>query len=327
MTAFRAGRYDEMIYNRCGRWGLRLPAISLGAWQTYGGYVSAEVSRRCLFRAFNLGITYFDFANNYGEPNGNAETVCGRIIREMPRDELVIASKAGYRMWPGPYGEWLSRKSLLASIDQSLRRLGLDYVDIFYAHRPDPETPTDEVMDALDQIVRSGKALYVGLSNHGSDEIRAKQGDAIARNLTRPIVSQSRYSLLDRHVEAGELQACAEFGMGFVAFTPLAQGMLTNKYLESTPEDSRLARSGDVSAKRLTDRGQIHRIRRLDELARRRGQTLAQLAIVWLLNQPGVTSVLIGASRPEQIEENVRALSNRVLSPAERVEIDQILME
>jgi L-glyceraldehyde 3-phosphate reductase len=327
MAAFRAGRYDEMVYNRCGRWGLRLPAISLGAWQTYGGYVSAEVSRRCLFRAFDLGITYFDFANNYGEPNGNAETVCGRIIREMPRDELVIASKAGYRMWPGPYGEWLSRKSLLASIDQSLRRLGLDYVDIFYAHRPDPETPTDEVMDALDQIVRSGKALYVGLSNHGPDEIRAKQGDAIARNLARPIVSQSRYSLLDRHVEAGELQACAEFGMGFVAFTPLAQGMLTSKYLASTPDDSRLARSGDVSAKRLTDRGQIDRIRRLDELARRRGQTLAQLAIAWLLDRPGVTSVLIGASRPEQIDENVAALSRPTFSPEERAEIDQILQE
>jgi L-glyceraldehyde 3-phosphate reductase len=323
---FSEHRYDEMVYNRCGRWGLKLPAISLGAWQTYGGYVSAEVSRRCLFRAFDLGITHFDFANNYGEPNGNAEIVCGRIIKQMPRDELLISSKAGYNMWTGPYGEWLSRKSLLSSLDQSLQRLGLDYVDIFYAHRPDPNTPTDEVMDALDQAVRSGKALYTGLSNHGPEEIRAKQGHAIAYHTARPIISQSRYSMLDRHVEAGELQACAEYGMGFMAFTPLAQGMLTDKYLRSQqPAESRLARSVDVCAKRLEERSDVDRVRELNEIASARGQTLAQMAIVWLLRRPEVTSVLIGASRPQQIEENVAALKGLRFASEELEKIEKVL--
>lgn len=326
MTEFKASRYDSMLYNRCGRWGLKLPAVSLGAWQTYGGYVDDATSKRCLFRAFDLGITHFDFANNYGEPNGNAEAVCGKIIREMPRNELLISSKAGYDMWPGPYGEWLSRKYLLSSLDDSLRRLGLDYVDLFYAHRPDPNTPTDEVMDALDQAVRSGKALYVGLSNHGPAEIRAKHAHAVAYHTARPIISQSAASMLDRHVEAGELQACAECGMGFIAFCPLAQGMLTNKYLDKQrPADSRLARSEDVCAKRLENRDPIEKLRQLDAIAKRRGQTLAQLAIVWLLRRPEVTSVLIGASRPEQIEENVAALNNAAFSAGELAEIEAIL--
>ncbi|GMV96492.1 MAG: glyceraldehyde 3-phosphate reductase [Phycisphaerae bacterium] len=326
MARFSDARYDSMIYNRCGRWGVKFPAISLGAWQTYGGYVSDAVSKKCLFRAFDLGITHFDFANNYGEPSGNAERVCGRIIKEMPREELLISTKAGYDMWPGPYGEWLSRKYLLSSLDASLKRLQLDWVDLFYAHRPDPNTPTDEVMDALDQAVRSGKAVYAGLSNHGADDIRAKVAHAVAYHTARPIISQSAYNMFDRHVEDGILQACAECGMGLIAFVPLAQGMLTDKYLSKTaPKDSRLARSIDECAKRLEKRERIGQVRKLDEIARRRGQTLAQMAIVWLLRRPEVVSVLIGASRPEQIEENVAALRNRVFDAGELAEIDAIL--
>lgn len=326
MATFSDQRYDSMIYNRCGRWSVKLPAISLGAWQTYGGYVSDEESKRCLFRAFDLGINHFDFANNYGEPNGNAEVVCGRIIREMPRHELFISSKAGYYMWPGPYGEWLSRKSLITSLDQSLQRLQMDYVDLFYAHRPDPNTPTDEVMDALDQISRSGKAIYVGVSNHIGDDIRAKCAHAIAYHTARPIICQSSYSMFKRYVEDDVLQACAENGLGFMAFTPLAQGMLTNKYLEqATPADSRLGRSVDTCAKRLADRAVIEQVRKLDAIARRRGQTLAQMAIVWLLRRPEVTSVLVGASRVGQIEENVAAVSNRHFAAEELAEIEAIL--
>lgn len=326
MHTFNENRYDSMVYNRCGRWGVKFPAISLGAWQTYGGYVSDEVSRACLFRAFDLGITHIDFANNYGEPSGNAEIVCGRIIREMPRDELLISTKAGYDMWPGPYGEWLSRKYLISSLDQSLKRLQLDYVDLFYAHRPDPNTPTDEVMDALDQVVRQGKALYVGLSNHDAADIRAKVAHAVAYHTARPIISQSAYSLLNRHVEGGILQACAECGMGLIAFVPLAQGMLTDKYLRAdAPPDSRLARSIDDSAKKLTKRERIDQVRKLDAMARRRGQTLPQMSIAWLLHRPEVTSVLIGASRPEQIDENVAALKMASFSAEELSEIDTIL--
>lgn len=326
MTAFNENRYDSMVYNRCGRWGVKFPAISLGAWQTYGGYISDEVSKKCLFRAFDLGITHIDFANNYGEPNGNAETVCGRIIREMPRHELLISTKAGYYMWPGPYGEWLSRKYLLSSLDQSLKRLQMDYVDLFYAHRPDPDTPTDEVMDALDQAVRSGKALYVGLSNHSPDDIRAKNAHAVAYHTARPIISQSLYHMLDRTVEEGVLQACAECGMGLIAFCPLAQGALTDKYIKvNKPADSRLAQSSDICAKRLEKRDDINKIAKLNDIARRRGQTLAQMALVWLLRRPEVVSVLIGASRPAQIEENVAALKTARFSTEELAEIDSIL--
>ena len=315
-----------MPYNRCGRWGLKLPAISLGAWQTYGGYVDDATSQRCLFRAFDLGITHIDFANNYGEPNGNAEAACGHIIKQMPRNELLISTKAGFYMWPGPYGEWLSRKYLLSSLDDSLKRLQLDYVDLFYAHRPDPHTPTDEVMDALDQAVRSGKALYTGLSNHAADDVRAKHAHAVAYHTARPIINQVRYHMLERGVEDGTLQACAETGMGVIAYCPLAQGLLTDKYLkESPPADSRLARSLDVCATRLGDRAPIEKVRKLDLIAKRRGQTLAQLAIVWLLRRPEMTSVLIGASRPEQIDENVAALANATFSADELAEIEAIL--
>ena len=326
MTVFNEKRYDSMVYNRCGRWGVKFPAISLGAWQTYGGYVPDDVSKKCLFRAFDLGITHIDFANNYGEPNGNAEVVCGKIIREMPRHELLVSTKAGYYMWPGPYGEWLSRKYLLSSLDQSLKRLQTDYVDLFYAHRPDPNTPTDEVMDALDQAVRSGKALYVGLSNHGPDDIRAKNAHAVAYHTARPIISQSLYHMLDRTVEQGVLQACAECGMGMIAFCPLAQGALTDKYIKANkPADSRLAQSSDICAKRLEKRDDISRISKLNDLARRRGQTLAQMALVWLLRRPEVVSVLIGASRPAQIEENVAALKTARFSTEELAKLDSIL--
>lgn len=326
MSQFSDKRYDSMIYNCCGRWGIKFPAISLGTWQTYGGYVSDEVSKRCLFRAFDLGITHFDFANNYGEPNGNAEVVCGKIIRQMPREELLISSKAGFYMWPGPYGEWLSRKYLLSSLDASLKRLGLEYVDLFYAHRPDLNTPTDEVMDALDQAVRSGKAIYAGLSNYSPEDIRAKSAHAVAYHTARPIICQSAYSMLDRHVEQGVLQACAECGMGVIAFVPLAQGMLTDKYLQANaPSDSRLARSSDICAKRLEKRDRVLQVQKLNDLARRRGQTLAQMAIAWLLRRPEMTSVLIGASRPEQIDENVASLQNLSFSAVELAEIDRIL--
>ncbi|HOA71922.1 MAG TPA: aldo/keto reductase [Phycisphaerae bacterium] len=326
MQSFSQTRYESMVYNRCGRWGVKLPAVSLGAWQTYGGYVDDATSKRCLFRAFDLGITHFDFANNYGEPNGNAEVVCGKIIKEMPRNELLISTKAGFYMWPGPYGEWLSRKYLLSSLDDSLKRLQLDYVDIFYAHRPDPNTPTDEVMDALDQAVRSGKALYVGLSNHDAADTIAKNAHAVAYHTARPIINQVRYHMFERTVEQGTLQACAESGMGVIAYCPLAQGLLTDKYLESAkPADSRLSRSTDICAKRLGNRESIDKARKLNAIAQRRGQTLAQMAIVWLLRRPEMTSVLIGASRPEQIEENVAALKNAKFTDEELAEIEAIL--
>ena len=326
MSSFNKHRYDKMIYNRCGRWGVKFPAISLGGWQTYGGYVDDETSKKCLFRAFDLGITHFDFANNYGEPNGNCETVCGKIIKQMPRDELLISSKAGFDMWPGPYGEWLSKKYLVSSLDQSLKRLQLDYVDLFYAHRPDPNTPTDEVMDALDLIVRQGKALYVGLSNHTAEDIRAKHAHAVAHHTARPIINQNAYSMLDRHVEDGVIDACRDCGMGLIPFVPLAQGALTDKYLkQNAPPDSRLARSEDECAAALKNRDPIEKIRKLNDIAKRRGQTLAQLAIIWLLRHRETVSVLIGASRPEQIEENVAALDNPTLSQDELNEIEAIL--
>lgn len=326
MASFSESRYGTMPYNRCGRWSVKLPAISLGAWQTYGGYVDDATSKRCLFRAFDLGITHFDFANNYGEPNGNAEVVCGKIINQMPRNELLISTKAGFDMWPGPYGEWLSRKYLLSSLDDSLKRLGLDYVDLFYAHRPDPNTPTDEVMESLDQAVRSGKALYVGVSNFDADDVRAKHDYAVANHTARPIINQVRYHMFERKVEPATLQACSESGMGAIAYCPLAQGLLTNKYLsDATPADSRLGRSGDICAKRLSNREHIEQVRKLNDIAKRRRQSLAQMAIVWLLRRPEMTSVLIGASCPEQIEEDVAALNNAKFSAEELAEIEGIL--
>jgi L-glyceraldehyde 3-phosphate reductase len=328
MHTFAADRYDGMVYRKCGRWSLKLPAVSLGGWQTYGGYVDDETSKRCLFRAFDLGVTHFDLANNYGEPSGNAEVVVGRILKAMPRDELIISSKAGYDMWPGPYGEWLSKKYIVASCDQSLKRLGLEYVDLFYAHRPDPETPTEEVMAALDLLVRQGKALYVGLSNHCGAEIRAKHRYSVKHDTAPIIINQNAYNLLRRGVERTVLPACAELGMGMVAFCPLAQGDLSGKYLaDRPPADSRLARSEDECARRLADPKKVKPIRALNEIAKRRGQSLAQMAIAWILRRPEVTSVVIGASRPEQIDEDVAALKNIKFALEELDEIDRICAE
>jgi L-glyceraldehyde 3-phosphate reductase len=320
-------RYDAISFRRCGRSGLRLPAISLGLWHNFGGVDRLENARAILHRAFDLGITHFDLANNYGPPPGSAEENCGRILRDdfaHHRDELIISSKAGYLMWPGPYGEWGSRKYLIASLDQSLRRLGLSYVDIFYSHRPDPDTPLEETMSALDQIVRSGKALYAGISNYSADQSR--QAIQILRRLGTPfIIHQARYSMFDRWAEPALLPLLEEEGIGLIAFTPLAQGLLTARYLHGIPEDSRAAgasvflKPADVSEARLTQ------IRALNTLAQQRGQSLAQMALAWVLRHRTVVSALIGASRPEQVEENVAALSNLNFSPEELERIEEIL--
>jgi L-glyceraldehyde 3-phosphate reductase len=318
-------RYDRMVYNRCGRSGLMLPAISLGLWHTFGEDVAHDRKRAIIRRAVDLGITHFDLANNYGPPPGSAEAAFGEILRtdlRGHRDELVISSKAGYRMWPGPYGEWGSRKYLVASLDQSLQRLGLDYVDIFYSHRFDPNTPLEETMGALDSIVRQGKALYVGLSSYNSR--RTKEAAGILAKLGTPVlIHQPSYSLINRWVEEDGLMATlATRGVGSIAFTPLAQGMLTDKYLNGIPEGSRATQGKSLRPDLLND-ATLAKIRALNEIARRRGQSLAQMALAWLLRDGGVTSALIGASRPEQIEDCVGALKNLAFTEAELAEIDQ----
>ncbi len=320
-------RYVNMKFNRCGRSGLLLPMISLGLWQNFGGGNPFENSRAMLRRAFDLGITHFDLANNYGPPPGAAEQVFGRALREdlLPwRDELVISTKAGYDMWPGPYGSWGSNKYLTASLDQSLQRLGLDYVDIFYHHRPDPATPLDETMGALDRMVRQGKALYVGLSNYRPAE--AGRAVGILRALGTPcLIHQPRYSMLDRWVEEGLLDLLEKEGVGAIAFSPLAKGMLTNRYLEGIPPDSRAGGpSVFLHPEDLTDT-LLAKIRKLDHLAATRGQSLAQMAIAWILHEPRITSVLIGASRVSHIEDCVAALTNLAFDETELDEIETIL--
>lgn len=324
---FNPYRYDSMTYRRCGRSGLLLPAISLGAWETFGGYRGEDIARECLFRAFDLGITHFDLANNYGVPPGNAERVVGRILKEMPRNELIVSTKAGYLMWPGPYGEWLSKKYLVASLDQSLQRLGLEYVDIFYAHRPDPETPLEETLAALDLIVKQGKALYVGVSNfsgaHFCDAVRI-----IERHDWTPItIHQPYYNLLGRHIETDLLDHTERHGCGVIPFSPLAQGLLSNKYLNGIPEDSRAALhwAEPVRDRHITPE-RIETVRKLNALAQRRGQSLAQMAIAWILRDPRITSVLIGASKVSQIEENVAALKQLPFSEEELREIDALTL-
>lgn len=320
-------RYEGMRYSRTGRSGLKLPAISLGLWHNFGGIDAYENGRAMITRAFDLGVTHFDLANNYGPPPGSAEELFGRVLARdlLPyRDELVISTKAGYRMWPGPYGDWGSRKYLLSSLDQSLKRLGLDYVDIFYSHRPDPETPMEETMGALDHAVRSGKALYIGLSNYTAEQTR--QALAILKELGTPLlIHQPRYSMLDRWIEGGLQDVLAEHGVGTIAFTPLAQGLLTNKYLNGVPADSRAA--GPSSA--LNETGITPEVQRkihaLNQLAVARGQSLAQLALLWTLRGGKVTSALIGASRVSQIEENIAALSQSELSQEELERIEKIL--
>ncbi|MGF0038507.1 aldo/keto reductase [Victivallis vadensis] len=320
-------RYDSMPYRRCGRSGLRLPAVSLGLWHNFGSVDVYDNCRAMARTAFDLGITHFDLANNYGPEPGSAEVTFGRILKQdlMPfRDELIISSKAGYLMWPGPYGEWGSRKNLIASCDQSLKRMGLEYVDIFYHHRPDPDTPVEESMLALDQLVRSGKALYVGISNYGPEA--AKEAIAILRELKTPFVlHQIRYNMFDRtHERQGSFKLLEEQGVGGIVFSPLAQGLLTDRYLAGIPADSRASRNGFLKADSITEEV-LAKIRNLNGVAKSRGQSLAEMAIAWLLNRPGVTSALIGASRPQQIRDVVTGLKNLEFSAEELGKIEMIL--
>ena len=321
-------RYQSIPYRRSGRSGLKLPAVALGLWQNFGGVDSLENGRAMLRRAFDLGISHFDLANNYGPPPGSAEETFGRILAQdlAPyRDELVISSKAGYLMWPGPYGEWGSRKYLVASLDQSLKRMGLDYVDIFYSHRFDPETPLEETMGALDYIVRSGRALYVGISSYNAEQTR--QATAILRDLGTPcLIHQPRYNMLDRWIEADLLTVLQQEGIGCIVYSPLAQGMLTDRYLQGVPEDSR---AGKMQGRfgwsdRLND-ANINRVRQLNAIAQARGQSMAQLAIAWVLRHPTMTSALIGASRVSQIEDAVGALEKLTFSDEELGQIETIL--
>ncbi len=317
-------RYDAMTYRRCGRSGLDLPLISLGFWQNFGDDRPFETQRAIVRRAFDLGITHLDLANNYGPPYGSAEENVGRLLAtdlEPYRDELVISTKAGWDMWAGPYGDKGSRKYLLASLDQSLRRLRLDYVDIFYSHRPDPDTPLDETLGALHSAVQQGKALYVGISSYSAE--RTRQAAAILRDLGTPLlISQPSYSMFNRWIEGGLLDVLEEVGAGCVVFTALAQGLLTDRYLSGVPEGSRAARDGSLP-RSLLNEGTLERVRRLDEIARGRGQTLAQLALTWVLRDARVTSTVIGASSVGQLEANVSALDRLRFSTEELAEIDR----
>jgi L-glyceraldehyde 3-phosphate reductase len=316
------GRYERQPYNRSGRSGLKLPAVSLGLWHNFGDNRPIENSRAILRRAFDLGVTHFDLANNYGVPYGSAEKNFGRIMHEdfrQYRDELILSTKAGYDMWPGPYGEWGSRKYLLASLDQSLQRMGLDYVDIFYSHRPDPETPLEETMGALDRAVRSGKALYAGISNYSAEQ--TAQAARIMLELGTPLlIHQPSYSMINRWIEDGLLDAVEEAGMGCIVFSPLAQGVLTDRYLDGVPADSRAATSRFLTPERI-DR---ELARDLNEIARGRGQTLAQMALSWTLRDPRVTSVLIGASSVKQLEDNVACVDGPAFTEDELQAIDKI---
>ena len=320
-------RYEAMTFQRCGNSGLKLPAVSLGLWHNFGDETRVENSRQLLHHAFDLGITHFDLANNYGPPPGSAESNFGRILREdfLPyRDELIISSKAGYTMWDGPYGDWGSRKYLISSLDQSLKRMGLEYVDIFYHHRPDPETPLLETMRALDHIVRQGKALYIGLSNYPAE--LASQAIAILNDLGTPcLIHQPKYSMLERGAENGLLQVLKQEGVGCIAFSPLAGGQLTDRYLHGIPADSRAA-SGSIFLKpeQLTD-GKLDAVRQLNAMAEQRGQKLSQMALAWVLRQQAVTSVLIGASKTAQLDDAVGMLENLHFSAQECAEIDRIL--
>ncbi len=322
-------RYSKMKYNRVGKSGLKLPAISLGLWHNFGGDTPHELKRELCRTAFDLGITHFDLANNYGPPAGSAETAFGEILKtdfHGLRDELVISTKAGYYMWPGPYGEWGSRKYVLSSLDQSLTRLGIDYVDIFYSHRFDPDTPLEETMGALDHAVRSGKALYAGISSYNSK--RTKEAAKILRDLGTPcIIHQPSYSMINRWVEEDRLLDTLEKeGMGSIAFTPLAQGMLTNKYLKGIPEDSRAAQGKSLDPNMLSDKTLVG-LRALNAIAEKRGQSLAQMALAWVLRGGRVTSALIGASKSQQIIDCVAALDNLDFTKAELAEIDKYALE
>jgi L-glyceraldehyde 3-phosphate reductase len=316
-----------MPYNRCGRSGLKLPAISLGLWHNFGGVDDYATARAMAHRAFDIGITHFDLANNYGPPYGSAEETFGRILKEglgRWRDELIISTKAGWDMWPGPYGNWGSRKYLLASLDQSLRRMGLEYVDIFYHHRPDPDTPIEETMGALDAAVRQGKALYAGISAYSPEQTRAAA--RVLRALGTPcLIHQPRYTMFHRAPEQGLFDALEQEGIGCIVFSPLAQGLLTDRYLRGVPDDSRAAKPHSYLHREAVTDDVIAHVRALNDLARRRGQSLAQMAVAWVLRQPAVTSALVGASRVAQIDDCVAALANRTFGDDELAAIDAVL--
>ena len=330
MYQANTARYDAMIYSRTGRSGLKLPTISFGLWHNFGETGKFDTMRQLCRTAFDNGITHFDLANNYGPPEGAAEENFGRILRDdlgAYRDELIISTKAGYWMWPGPYGDWGSRKYLLASLDQSLRRLGLDYVDIFYHHRMDPDTPLEETMGALATAVQSGKALYVGLSNYDGETLR--KAAAILDELRVPfVINQNRYSIFDRTIEQNGLKETAKkLGKGIIAFSPLAQGLLTDRYLKGIPEDSRMKTDGRFLKENALSPVRLEQIRQLNDLAAQRGQSLAQMALSWILRDGVVTSVLAGASRPEQLLDNISACKNTSFSDAELKQIDQIVQK
>ncbi|PZT77684.1 MULTISPECIES: aldo/keto reductase [unclassified Streptomyces] len=322
-----ADRYDHMPYRRTGRSGLKLPALSLGLWHNFGGDRTPQRQGEILRRAFDLGITHFDLANNYGPPPGSAETAMGRALATdfaAHRDEIVVSTKAGYLMWDGPYGEWGSRKNLLASLDRSLTRLGLDYVDIFYSHRPDPETPLEETMGALDAAVRQGKALYVGVSNYSPEQTR--EAARILKDLGTPLlIHQPRYSMLDRRPEEGLLTALDELGIGSIAYSPLEQGILTDRYLDGIPEDSRAAGNSPFLSAEAVTPDLLSRLRELNGLAAARGQSLAQLALAWVLRGGRVTSAVVGASSVAQLENNVAAVGNLDFDDSELARIEKVL--
>ena len=322
-------RYDSMEYRRCGNSGLKLSAVSLGLWHNFGDIDPFENCRAILRRAFDSGITHIDLANNYGQPAGSAEENFGRILQKDfrdHRDELIISSKAGYGMWPGPYGDWGSKKYLVASLDQSLKRMNLDYVDIFYHHRPDPETPLEETMNALDLIVRQGKALYVGISSYEPEETK-RASDILKRLGTPCIIHQPKYSMFERWIENGLTDVLGDEGIGCIPFSPLAQGLLTDKYLDGIPQSSRAARhlgNGAMEENQITEEN-INRVRQLNELAKQRGQSLAQMALAWVIKDPRITSVLIGVSKPDQVTDSIKCLDNYKFSDEEISTINTIL--
>ena len=321
-------RYDgRMAYRRCGNSGLKLPEISLGFWHNFGGDQPATSQRQIVYTAFDLGVTHFDLANNYGPPFGSAEINVGLILRDLPREEIVISTKAGYIMWPGPYGEWGSRKYLLTSLDQSLRRLGVDYVDIFYSHRFDPDTPLEETLGALNTAVQQGKALYIGISSYSSDQTRAAAEICRENGWARILIHQPNYSMFNRWVEKRLTSLCQEIGAGIIAFCPLYQGLLTDKYLDGIPKQSRANMAPEFLRSEDMLPGTINVVRELNELAKSRGQTLAQMAIAWILRLPEITSVVCGASRSKQIVDNCAAMKNKEFSRDELSKIDQLVTQ
>lgn len=320
-------RYDDMIYNRCGRSGLKLPFLSLGLWHNFGDNISYDRAKEMILGSFDMGITHFDIANNYGPPGGSAEKTFGRVLKEdlsAYRDEIIISTKAGYYMWPGPYGEWGSKKNLIASLDQSLKRLGVDYVDIYYHHRPDPDTPIEESMEALAQTVRQGKALYVGLSNYNAEDTRT--ASQVLKSLgVKCLIHQPYYNMFDRTIEEGLLAVLIEEGIGAIPYSSLAQGILTDRYFKGIPEDSRAAGYSQFLNVDAVTKEKIEKALKLNELAKKRGQSLTQMVIAWNLRNPQITSLIIGASKLSQIEENVEAQRNMSFTEEELAKIDSIL--